>query len=208
MLVAQRQEQLDFRKGQYIWKIYPNGLPSSIDYDEPVFLPPDEEFERAKWQTFLGNVEEIIKGFLDENYHVDKKIVIQVLEKLLHKKVSENESLETLNEYDSLSKQLLIEELKRADPPKQISLDVDMDVCKAYRWVSDQEFGRQILNGVNPMVIQRCIALPDYFAVTDEMVSNSLIRGLTLKEEMEVRSMLTYDLLCKTGLIIQTTVNF
>ncbi|KAL7404318.1 hypothetical protein ABVT39_012981 [Epinephelus coioides] len=37
-------------------------------------------------------------------------------------------------------------------------------------WRDDDLFGYQFLNGVNPMVIKRCSALPDNFPVTDEMV--------------------------------------
>ena len=54
------------------------------------------------------------------------------------------------------------------------------------RWTSDVEFGRQILNGVNPVVIRKCEALPAKFPVTDEMVRSSLNRGLTLQQEIEV----------------------
>ncbi|XP_035850116.1 polyunsaturated fatty acid lipoxygenase ALOX15B-like [Sander lucioperca] len=38
-------------------------------------------------------------------------------------------------------------------------------------WKEDAFFGYQYLNGVNPMLIRRCSALPDNFAVTDDMVS-------------------------------------
>ena len=186
MLVAQRQEQLDLRKGQYIWKLYQNGLPSSIDYSEPLLLPPDEEFQRAKLQSLFGNIVEVIKGILDENYRVNIEVLKQGLEKLLHLKLTDNQSLETLDEYESLAKQLLIQELKHADPPVEIPRDVEMVVYKAYRWVSDQDFGRQILNAINPVVIRRCTTLPDYFPVTNEMVANSLVRCLTLEEEMKV----------------------
>ena len=55
------------------------------------------------------------------------------------------------------------------------------------RWTSDVEFGRQILNGVNPVVIRRCNSLPANFPVTDEMVRDFLNHGKTLKKEMEVR---------------------
>ena len=54
------------------------------------------------------------------------------------------------------------------------------------RWTSDVEFGRQILNGVNPVVIQRVDTLPAKFPVTNEMVRSSLNRGLTLQQEIEV----------------------
>ena len=54
------------------------------------------------------------------------------------------------------------------------------------RWTSNVEFGRQILNGVNPVVIRKCEALPAKFPVTDEMVRGSLNRGLSLQQEIEV----------------------
>uniref|UniRef100_A0A8D0D8M0 PLAT domain-containing protein n=1 Tax=Sander lucioperca TaxID=283035 RepID=A0A8D0D8M0_SANLU len=38
-------------------------------------------------------------------------------------------------------------------------------------WKEDAFFGYQYLNGLNPMLIRRCSALPDNFAVTDDMVS-------------------------------------
>ena len=62
-----------------------------------------------------------------------------------------------------------------------------MPVFEGHRWVLDAEFGRQMLNGVNPVVIERCSSLPEYFPVTNEMVQNYLTRGLSLEKEMEVR---------------------
>ena len=55
-----------------------------------------------------------------------------------------------------------------------------------YRWVSDEEFGRQMLNAVNPVVIERCSSIPANFPVTNDMVKGSLVRGVSLDDEMKV----------------------
>lgn len=57
---------------------------------------------------------------------------------------------------------------------------------KAGRWTSDVEFGRQILNGVNPVVITRCTSIPDNFPITNNMVKPFLSRGLPLNHEIQV----------------------
>ncbi|ROL53666.1 Hydroperoxide isomerase ALOXE3 [Anabarilius grahami] len=51
-------------------------------------------------------------------------------------------------------------------------------------WDEDEFFGYQFLNGLNPMMIQRCSKLPANFPVTDDMVKDSL-RGSSLKQEMK-----------------------
>ncbi|XP_042340950.1 polyunsaturated fatty acid lipoxygenase ALOX15B-like isoform X2 [Plectropomus leopardus] len=50
-------------------------------------------------------------------------------------------------------------------------------------WKDDAFFGYQYLNGVNPMLIRRCSALPDYFPVTDDMVF--LCGQCSLADEMK-----------------------
>ena len=62
----------------------------------------------------------------------------------------------------------------------------EVSVHNAARWSTDVEFGRQMLNGVNPVVIKRCTKLPANFLVTHDMVKGSLNRGKSLDEEMEV----------------------
>ena len=57
---------------------------------------------------------------------------------------------------------------------------------KAGRWTSDVEFGRQMLNGVNPVVIEKCTTLPPNFPVTNDLVAAFLTRGRTLEQEMKV----------------------
>ena len=52
-------------------------------------------------------------------------------------------------------------------------------------WKTDEEFGRQILNGVNPGHVEKCRKLPENFPVTDSHIKDLLTRGKTLKEEIE-----------------------
>lgn len=60
-------------------------------------------------------------------------------------------------------------------------------LCLEYaqdHWKEDSFFGYQFLNGVNPMLIRRCSALPGNFPVTDEMVFSG--GQFRLEEEMQV----------------------
>uniref|UniRef100_A0A8C1VVM6 Arachidonate 5-lipoxygenase n=1 Tax=Cyprinus carpio TaxID=7962 RepID=A0A8C1VVM6_CYPCA len=52
-------------------------------------------------------------------------------------------------------------------------------------WNTDYMFGYQFLNGCNPVMISKCVELPENFPVTHEMVEGSLQRGLTLEEELK-----------------------
>ena len=70
-------------------------------------------------------------------------------------------------------------------------LDIpEIQVYNAARWTTDVEFGRQVLNGVNPVVIKKCTELPhpSVFPVTNDMAKGFLNRGLTLEQEIQVRS--------------------
>ena len=72
----------------------------------------------------------------------------------------------------------------------------EVPVYVASRWEMDVEFGRQMLNGVNPVVIQKCTSLPSTFHVANVMVKGFLNRGLTLEQEMEVGDVMNCLVLC------------
>ena len=85
-------------------------------------------------------------------------------------------------------------DVKDIDDYKKISNVLDEPEIKLYeasRWVTDVDFGRQVLNGVNPVVIERCTDLPTNFPVTNDMVKGQLSRGLSLEEEMKVHRLCT-----------------
>ena len=53
-------------------------------------------------------------------------------------------------------------------------------------WREDAEFGRQMLNGVCPNLIERCDALPENFPLEEEALQGILKRDMSLDQEMKV----------------------
>ncbi|XP_051743109.1 LOW QUALITY PROTEIN: hydroperoxide isomerase ALOXE3-like [Ctenopharyngodon idella] len=66
-------------------------------------------------------------------------------------------------------------------------------------WDEDEFFGYQFLNGLNPMMIQRCSKLPENFPVTNDMVKDSL-RGSSLEQEMKKGNIFLSDYKMLDGL--------
>ncbi|XP_056150894.1 polyunsaturated fatty acid lipoxygenase ALOX8-like [Lampris incognitus] len=67
-------------------------------------------------------------------------------------------------------------------------------------WKEDELFGYQLLNGVNPNVIQRCPEMPSNFPVTDEMVKPFLANGTSLAVEMKMGNIFICDYKIMEGL--------
>lgn len=61
-------------------------------------------------------------------------------------------------------------------------------------WKDDAFFGYQFLNGVNPILIRRCTALPSNFPLDDDMVFTPGVSKL--KDEMEVNNLIMAVLYC------------
>ena len=147
------------------------GLPSSINED----IPQDEEFEKAKKIDFLTN---IIEG------RIISKVVSATVElsaafsKIFGFSVKDNnESVSSLDKYEDFA--IAIRKRNQGE-------ETDVFIYEGYRWVTDVEFGRQVLNGVNPIIVKKCTALPSNFPVTDEMVQKLMPRDSSLSNEMKV----------------------
>lgn len=72
-------------------------------------------------------------------------------------------------------------------------------------WEEDFLFGYQLLNGCNPVVIEKCIKLPDKFPVTQEMVSVCLERDMTLEQEIQEGNIYIIDYEVLDGIAANST---
>ena len=147
--------------------------------------PADEEFHRAKGINFTANV---LKGLIFDGIITELTLssIDSIIQRALGITTSTATSANNLYIFEQLPMKLLKEDMESKDPESDFTKGIEIKVCQAYRWIADEEFGRQILNGVNPVVVRRCSTLPDNFPVTHDMVKSSLVRNISLEEEMKV----------------------
>ena len=145
------------RRIQYAWQKLPDtGLPSCID-DKSVH----------------------IKGLIND-LPLDEKFQLRKLIDFTGTAAKDSAELLALSAIEDITDMHDYEKLASLLGKHELTL------YNAGRWMTDVEFGRQILNGVNPVVIKRCTKLPQNFPVTSDMVKGSFGRGKTLDEEMKV----------------------
>ncbi|KAG9466307.1 hypothetical protein GDO78_016831, partial [Eleutherodactylus coqui] len=83
--------------------------------------------------------------------------------------------------------------------------DISDKVSK--RWNEDSFFGYQYLNGVNPMLIRKCLNLPENFPVTSSMVAASLGISTDLQKELQNGNVFLADYKILQGIPIKDSIN-
>ncbi|XP_068123004.1 hydroperoxide isomerase ALOXE3-like [Hyperolius riggenbachi] len=74
-------------------------------------------------------------------------------------------------------------------------------------WKEDFFFGHQYLNGHNPILIKKCLQIPENFAVDDYMVAHSLGTCTSLQNEIEDGNIFLADYKILDGLPANKSVN-
>ena len=183
ILVEGRENQVRNRQHTYTWRTYEElGKPSSIDIGNES-LPLDERFDKCKEENFLGN------KFKGQRLGLESgviRVANDMLSKMFGQNVGEIDQLHSLHAFYEHAKLLEIDHQKADVAGKFSVYNGPNPIFELARWTSDAEFGRQILNGTNCIIVQRCTKLPPNFPVTQEMVKRSLVRSGDLIKEMEV----------------------
>ncbi len=174
------------RKKSYQWHRFEDtGVPSAILIKEniPIVdqknLPLDEQFQRVKMANFLGDA---LKGEAAAKTAEIRIAVLHELQKILNLKL--HSDLRTLHDFEIIAVTLGSRNYEIQNPGMDRKKDIPTYIGD--RWVSDVEFGRQILNGVNPVLIKKCTKIPDNFSVTSEMVQPFMNDAQTLDQAMQV----------------------
>ncbi|XDV12327.1 hypothetical protein PO909_001031 [Leuciscus waleckii] len=179
--IAQRQRMRQLKKQQKLfrlvgstliqvgWRVYAEGTPQVIDCDTTHALPAEVRFSFTKEIEFY--------------FTAAKQLAVLKLTGLADSKKS----------WESISQ---MEALFCGNGNKTIACFAEYIQG---HWDKDEFFGYQFLNGLNPMMIQRCSTLPENFPVTDDMVKDSL-RGSSLEQEMKKGNIFLSDYKMMDGL--------
>ena len=179
MLEEQRARQVQQRKNEYHWYTFPDlGYPSALDPKHSI--PLDQRFDRVKNIDFIENLGEA--GIVAEGKSIWMKIRHMIERAFGSNEELETESMHSLHNFFKVAKGLIDKSSKSLMEKDHQEMLV---MYETYRFVSNAGFGKQILNGVNCVVVKKCTKLPDNFPVTNEMVLPFLNYGQTLETAMK-----------------------
>ena len=168
-LLQLKQQEL-LASWSYMWPVGANGEMKDVKDTLPGFLlvkgiTYGSLDPRFQWY------EERFKGQKELTANLKKAAALSIV-------IGFFDPLNTVEEYRDITDRL-------ADPTPE---DAWMD-----EWDSDAEFGRQMLNGMNPTGIHRIKEIPENFPVKQERVAGMLCRGLSLEEEVAAGNIYMVD---------------
>ncbi|XP_059367572.1 polyunsaturated fatty acid 5-lipoxygenase-like [Carassius carassius] len=211
----QRKDELESRRKIFRWKEWSPGFPMSIDADLND-LPKEVQFDLEKEIDWYCNFMKVgvylgLKKFegLVESWKDIKDIrqLFEVLGTLGHK-VLGLDDFSSVTNVCSLSRELDLVPFSGNHVYKMIVCQFSNFKQKLYiqtqllqetsndvmeNWNQDYMFGYQFLNGCNPVMIRKCMQLPDKFPVTQEMVKRFLKTGHTLQQELQAGNIYIAD---------------
>ena len=188
MLEEQRVIQVQQKKDEYHWYAFPDlGYPSALDPKHSI--PLDQRFDRVKNIDFIEN---LVEGGVE----ADGNSIWMKMKNIFERSSVSHEELETdsmysLHNFYTIAKGLIDKSSKHLMEKNNQEMLI---MYETYRFVSNADFGIQILNGVNCVVVKKCMKLPDNFPVTNEMVIPFLNFGQTLDTAMKASLLIhTYN---------------
>lgn len=196
------------RTGRKPTKTDPNSEKRLFLLSLNIYVPRDERFSHVKFSDFLGYAAKSIG-----------QVVRPELKALFDKTPNEFDSFEDIlklykdgyklpKAYSQIRKNTnleLVKELLRTDGEKPLTFPMP-DVIKADKsaWRTDEEFGREMLAGVNPVVIRRLQEFPpastldpnEFGDQTSTMTKEQLelnMNGLTIEQALEENKLFILD---------------
>ena len=172
LIQKDRIQYLTKMQSKWVWD-HSEILPSHAAFDSIYKLPLRQQFPKKRQMTFgLHKLEAFV------NLHTAK--VAQIPHEII-------EILQSaLNSFDTLVEHFTQEDrIDDMDEYKILFQQYEIPHIPFTRWKSDEEFGRRMLNGANPVLIKRCTSIPPNFGVTPEMVQPLMPEGSDLLREME-----------------------
>uniref|UniRef100_A0A8C1HZ32 Arachidonate 5-lipoxygenase-like n=1 Tax=Cyprinus carpio carpio TaxID=630221 RepID=A0A8C1HZ32_CYPCA len=159
----QRKDELESRQKIFRWKEWSPGLPMSIDA-EVKDLPKEVQFDEEKELEWYCNLGKVGVYFGLEKF---------------------DGLFESWKDIKDIGQ--ILEHLGTLGHKSAVLENVMQN------WNQDYMFGYQFLNGCNPVMIRKCMQLPDKFPVTHKMVEGCLKTGHTLREELQAGNIYIAD---------------
>merc|ERR1712025_1295387 len=171
-----RRKEVQRKIGQFVWsQDLPKNVTAGIVIDSSSFLPRFPSTANLSYKSL-----HITFKFFEERIGEDQKLSLKSAQiyKKLAADIGKFESIEDFMKFSNIFSD-------GVKTPEDAWLD---------DWHLDFEFGRQILNGVDPSSIERIRKIPNKIPLSNHHVDGFLHRGLSLDDEVADGNIYMVDL--------------